>query len=455
MESKHVRIGLSILFVLGIALAGLPMITSGLSVKGALFSASVPKGGTITHTITISTEAGAKDQIFLLEIEGYHNDANGNAISVPMVQDTSLYSARPFLSLDKSNITVKSGSSVDVLVTAKIPQDVGDGGRYAMITIRSPSTTSGGGVGVAVGANVPVLLTIQGSKILEQGKIDQVQWADGSQGEPSSVRTTFTNTGNYHYKYINEVQLKDSKGVLLFNGTYQATYSILPSSTINISVPVTEELQLGEYTVQSRLTEVDGLLIDEKTVNIEIKQKYVPPFAAVEGTILSEKDSTIVTSDGSVKIDFPAGAVIDTTKVTLKPLPIDAIPRAPNEVMIGGLAFSVDGITGLLSKDATITVKYSSDDMSAAGGDASKLGLARWDKNENKWTIIARSVDKNAGTLTAKTNRFSIWAIMIGGSAQVEQAQTNAGTTKTEGFTAILCFGALGLVLVALRIRRK
>ena len=47
---------------------------------------------------------------------------------------------------------------------------------------------------------------------------------------------------------------------------------------------------------------------------------------------------------------------------------------------MGTTAFSVDGLTGLLAEDATVTVKYSQEDLDAAAGNPSKLVFARFDR---------------------------------------------------------------------------
>ena len=99
-------------------------------------------------------------------------------------------------------------------------------------------------------------------------------------------------------------------------------------------------------------------------------------------------------------------------------------------------------------------VKYSSADLEAAGSDVSKLTLARYDESENKWTIVPTTVDKNALTLTATTNRFSTWAVMV------TSGETAGGTSPTRkpglALDPTLVFAALGLTIafVGYRIRK-
>ena len=61
--------------------------------------------------------------------------------------------------------------------------------------------------------------------------------------------------------------------------------------------------------------------------------------------------------------------------VTLKPYPTNQLSPAPSGAKLGATSFEITGLAGLLSKDATVKVKYSADDLAAAGGDASHLKL--------------------------------------------------------------------------------
>jgi hypothetical protein len=143
--------------------------------------------------------------------------------------------------------------------------------------------------------------------------------------------------------------------------------------------------------------------------------------------------------------------VLSEVNVTLSPFNKDRLPAAPQGATPGATCFRIDGLTGLLSRDATVVVKYSSADFKAAGSDVSKLALARYDDADNKWTVLPTTLDRNALTLTATTNRFSIWTVMVtsGGSA----AGSGTGKTPLEG---TLVFAALGLaiVVVGYRVRK-
>jgi hypothetical protein len=125
--------------------------------------------------------------------------------------------------------------------------------------------------------------------------------------------------------------------------------------------------------------------------------------------------------------------------------------------------FSVDGLNGLLANDATVTVKYSTADLTAANNDASNLVLGRYDSTA--WTLLPTTVDQNAMTLTASTNRFSTWAVIAaqsppnGGAAPGGSGSSGSGKGGFMGLglglDPILIIGALGLVIIATGIKRK
>jgi hypothetical protein len=95
-------------------------------------------------------------------------------------------------------------------------------------------------------------------------------------------------------------------------------------------------------------------------------------------------------------------------------------------------------------------VTYSADDLKAAGGDAGKLLLARWDRGDGQWTLLPTTVDAGAMTLSATTNRFSTWAV-------VATEQAPAGASQEAGLPGWIAIGAVAtaFTLVAMRPRRE
>ena len=106
-------------------------------------------------------------------------------------------------------------------------------------------------------------------------------------------------------------------------------------------------------------------------------------------------------------------------EVSLRSYPLEQLSSPPSNFKLATTCFRVDGLTGLLAKEATVTVKYSAADLERAEGDASRLRLARWDEADNQWSVLKTKLDKEATTLTTNTNQLSIWAVMVAPPSEV------------------------------------
>jgi len=218
---------------------------------------------------------------------------------------------------------------------------------------------------------------------------------------------------------------------------------------VNLVTP----LSLGTYTVTSTASLADGTVLDTKTVPFEVKTTYIVPLEEATVILSPKSPAELISTDGRVVVNFPIGAVFSEVNVTLKPFSNDKLPPAPQGATLGATSFRVDGLTGLLSKDATLTVKYTSADLDAAGSDVSKLVLARYDESENKWTILPTTLDKSALTLSTTTNRFGIWVVM---AASAVAGSTSAGSKPNGiGLDTALVFVALGFMIVFVGIYRS
>jgi hypothetical protein len=125
------------------------------------------------------------------------------------------------------------------------------------------------------------------------------------------------------------------------------------------------------------------------------------------------------------------------------------LPAAPTGYTLTGNAFNAEGLTGLLAKNATVTVKYSADDLSKANGKASSLQLLRWDPGTNQWVVMKTKVDTKATTLSASSNQMGIWAVAVGA------ASASSGTNWIMiGIIAVVII-VIAIVASLLVVRRK
>ena len=230
-------------------------------------------------------------------------------------------------------------------------------------------------------------------------------------GKPIIITANLTNTGNHdYYGALVNVTVTDSAGNIVATASADpSVFSLFPGNTMTITVPVSAPLGPGSYTVKADAKIAQGMvLLDSRSIPLTITAAYSPPFQAASADLTPGQDGTLSTPGGEVTIRFPAGSIISPVHVTVEP-PAVSLSAAPSTATAGSTSLSIEGITGLLAKDATITVKYSPADLNAAGGDPSKLVIARWDAEVNQWTILPTTVDAGAQTLTVQTNRSGSW----------------------------------------------
>jgi len=400
-----------------LALLAMPVSANpGLRVSGAICEGDVVPGNNYTHTMTISTRDTDPAMDIQVDVMGLGQSLEGACQALEAPEDTSPYSARSFITLNNSSFHLEPGGSQVVVATIRIPGNATAGGRYAVIYVHT-QPTGGGQVGIISAINVPVYLTIKDSQLIYEGKIIELSTSEAVSGEPVEILTMFQNTGNYYFKVKGEVTIKDTQGQILETISIPVTASAaVPGITRKLKATFIPqgELPLGNYSVQSRVMLEDGTLLDEASGSFEVKEPYIPPPPAASITLYPNSAATLATADGRISIAFPQGSVTSEVVVSIQSYSPSQLPTPQSGIKLGTTCFRVDGLTGLLLKSATITVKYSSADLDVAGGDASKLELARWDEANSEWSVLKTKVNAEAMTLSTSTNQLSIWAVVVG-----------------------------------------
>ena len=264
---------------------GLP--SAGLSLSESTVKMEVNPGQHISKAITISSSSDEKADNYTIEAFGFGDSSIGSAIDLKADQDTSPYSARTFLNISPPNFYLEPGKSERVLIEADIPENVGEGGRYALVNIHSsPKPIKTAGASISMAFNIPVLFTISGTKITKTGEITSLDFNKPNlgpdkkeAGAPLSARqnitVVFKNTGNYHYKVRATAELKDESGNILANATSPASInSIIPtfSNQFMISLIPSVQLKPGAYIIKSAVSNADdGTEIASKEMKFDIK----------------------------------------------------------------------------------------------------------------------------------------------------------------------------------------
>ena len=133
---------------------------------------------------------------------------------------------------------------------------------------------------------------------------------------------------------------------------------------------------------------------------------------------VSSQGGTVQTTDVQIATTFPANAITDNTTVTINQRSSSFLALAPQGFKVGNTCFTVEAVDangnaiGTFSQPVTITVKYSDEDVAAAGGDPTKLALAYYDEAAAEWKMLDTTVNTADKTLSATTTHFSTWAIL-------------------------------------------
>jgi hypothetical protein len=409
---------------------------SAIGVMGAKYMGSIAPGGTDIHTMTVSIGADEKPTDIQIDVMGFGQAMDKGYISLDPANDLSPYSGRTLITLSNTTLHLEPGTSQDVKAAIKLPQNVGSGGRYAIVSVHALAKT---GQSFTTGVNVPVFITVSGSTLTETGSILKVDTGVVTIGQPISIITSFKNTGNYHYYHtVNVVTLTNANGnIIARNSTPPSVYAIIPGNAVEFTVkPEAKDLPAGTYTVSSKIILESGRVLDEKTTTFELKESYIPPPTESSVTLSPGRPGTLTSPDGRYSVVFPQGAVLDDVVVVLKPYSRDNLHPAPEGARLGATCFEITGLSGLLSKDATVRVTYSANDLAVAGGDASQLKLSYWDTAQGTWVILPTQLTTQNMKLTATTNHLSIWAILI------SSPKTTAPATETP-LPAMLVVAAL------------
>jgi methionine-rich copper-binding protein CopC len=450
---------ITIICIVFLMLCSLP--ASAIKVSGSKYVGSIAPGSSAVHTMTVSINPDDSPMDLTVDVLGFGQTPQQSNAGLSPEKDTSPYSARTFITVSPQTFHLAPGGSQVVTATIAVPQNVGDGGRYAMINIRNAPLGNGTTL-VITSISVPVVVTLTGTTTIQKGSITDVTVSDVVPGQPIKITTSLKNIGNYHYKVKNNVSVTDTSGaVVTTGGTDISVSSIMPTFIQNYIVNLDTPLPPGTYIASSKVSSEDGTVLDTKTASFEVPANYIPPLQAANVKLTAKSSAVLASPDGRVTIDFPAGAVFSDTDVTMKPLAKDQAPAPSTGMAPASTFFKVDGINGLLAKDATLIVKYTSADLEAARSDVSKLVLARYDDADNKWTILPTTLDKSALTLSTATNRLGTLGVMVSsggntqGSTQGSAGSTAAGGSKPGiGLDSTIVFVALGLMIVFVGIYR-
>lgn len=256
-----------------IFLALLPLGT-GLKASGIVIEDEAVPGQHLSNEITISTDKSENPMDFQVDVMDWVQGPNGENRAVNESEQKVL-SARSFLKVSPTNFHLEPGDSQKILVNGNVPNDVGSGGRYAIIdahTISSGSKNVGNSLGISYSLNTIVRITIAGSELIRTAEISKLNIDQPISNKQQNVTMVFNNTGNIHYEAQPEIILKDKDNNTIADDIAPVTNNILPfaSRIISLSLKPGQALKAGIYSVNGIVRLTDGTVLATKSAKLDI-----------------------------------------------------------------------------------------------------------------------------------------------------------------------------------------
>lgn len=458
-----------IALVLAVALTAIVAapVLAGLRVTNAKLEQTVSPGQAFTYVINVGDNTDAPMDI-AVDIDGMGNYLGGSVMAVTQENDSSPYSARAFVTASPARFHLEAGQSQNVNISVSVPANVGDGGRYAVVLIRT-IPTGGTGIGISTAIAAQILLTIQGSNMIITGDASSLNLSVPKSEQKFSIAATVNNSGNYHYKLSFGGTIKDNLGQVV--GTAWQTnssYNLIPAfaSQTDVAFNISRELTPGMYTAQVDAYTTKGVFLDSNTIEFALTDTYKPmPLktlsvdfwdtgktsdlqwaVAEDGTLMQAVSASSLNS--TVTISIAQGAkVTDATGKAAASISITMMDPAPSPpegyTMISSFNFLPGAIT--FNPKADITLEYPSDKL-LKGASETKLTVAYLDQTSLQWTFID-NCEINPGTnkISFATTHSGIYAIL---APPTPKAATILGLEKTTWMW--IGMGVLWIVVVIL-----
>lgn len=253
---------------------------SALRISGSIWKQDINPGESAEKEINISLSSAESANDYNIEVVGLEQTLQGINKPSGEENDTSLYSIKPFITVAPTGFHLEPGSSQMIIAKADIPADVGSGGRYAILSLRSAANTSsdeGNGasrVGVSIGSDIPIVFTIADSSLQQTGEITDLSIDEPISNDQQNISIILKNTGNIHYKARAKAEIRDEAGNVLAQSEGEfGVSSIVPpfSRLFELSLVPATILESGTYKLIASAELQDGTVLDSKEIQFEIQ----------------------------------------------------------------------------------------------------------------------------------------------------------------------------------------
>jgi len=318
--SSHLAYTLLAAALLVLFLAIAPAMAA-ITLSGVKYMDVVAPGTTVTYSMTLSSAAADAADDYEATVIGFGNGPNGNYLGIDPAQDTGPYTARPFITLDKTAVHIAPGGKEVITATMQLPAS-GTGGRYALINLHPKAVAATGtGPSFTTAMNVPVMITLKDTQLTEAGTIKSIGVSDAVPGKPVEITTVLTNTGNHHFygAFVNVTVTDPSGNMVATASTNPSIFALIPGNDMSIKTSITS-LPAGTYTVNSE-AKFGTTLLDTKTASITIGE----PGAAAPTPTVSEAPTQAAT-------EAPTQAVSGAPTAPMTVVTTEESPVAPGTI---------------------------------------------------------------------------------------------------------------------------
>ena len=267
---KYRNVPISVALILLVLVTSLP--SSGLSVGGTMLEKEVVPGDHITHEMSVGIRSTEKPVDIRVEILGYGQSSTVPRIALNASDDTSPYTARPFLKVSPDSFHLEPGKRQTLTLEGDIPKDVGSGGRYALVRVHT-LPMGNGSVGFIAAVDTTILLTISGSEIQDKGEIESLKPEEPVSADKQKMSLVLKNTGNHHFYPLIRLLEKDKDGNIKANASFPIVDPLLPPYTRSFDFSLSPETPLkpGTYSVNATVSTKNGSILAFKETSLEIK----------------------------------------------------------------------------------------------------------------------------------------------------------------------------------------
>lgn len=246
-----------------------------LAVEGVIFDAEVSPGEKIAHEMTVSLGEGESPMDLAVEIDDWVQSEDGVNLPLESRASPGPYSARGFLTVEPHRFHIEPGGIEKVTVKGNVPEDVGSGGRYALINIYSlpgkVKEDAENSVGISVAVSALARLIIAETDQIRRGEIEEANLFNVSRRH-QNLTILFENTGNCHFKAGAEAILMGRDGKFLGRSSSPLSSNILPGARRRflLSLLPEKELEPGRYFINATMTCENGTLLATKELEFDL-----------------------------------------------------------------------------------------------------------------------------------------------------------------------------------------